>query len=42
MNDLFYFKEKNQVFLSRYADFPVFDESTDFKIYDVIVNIIAH
>ena len=41
MNEIFYLI-KNCNWFSRYLDFFVFHESTNFKIYDVIIDITAN
>ena len=35
-------EEKNCISFSRYLDFSVFHESTNFKIYDIIIDITAY
>ena len=41
MNESFIWKKK-KIFFSRYSDFYVFHEFTNFKIYDVIIEITAY
>ena len=42
MNDCFSFEKKDNDLFSRYWDFFVFDNSTEFKTFDVIIDITAH
>ena len=38
----FFIWRKNYIFFSRYLDLSVFHKSTNFKIYDVIIDITAY